>query len=232
MTDTNTTLYNLDRSAYPGQYYGQIDTTNSVLQIPALDVWNCVYINGQPISNILELPAAADMVALTSEQVSLLQEAPMSGHLIVPVDVTSKTLRYPARYYCDGGAPAAFYDMWGYSSTDHLPDISELHPVTSAQWAERQNSAATGLKQSFWNTASGSLEPYTPPAVVVPLSTKAQSEMSGWVNQQAVLATAMGETFTDEMKAYVKAIQAIATGADTSSTELPQRPAEGKVAAS
>lgn len=226
MTDTNTTLSNLVRSAYPSQYYGQIDTTNSVLQMPALDVWNCTTINGQPISNILELPAAANMVALTSEQVSLLQEAPMSGHLIVPVDVTAKALKYPARYYCDGDAPAGFYDTWGYTSTDHLPDISELHPVTSAQWTERQNSAATGLKQYTWDAASGSLETYTPPAVVVPLATKAQSEMSGWINQQAAMASAMGETFTADMKAYVKAIQAIATGADKTSTALPTRPTD------
>ena len=226
MTDTNTTLSNLVRSAYPGQYYGQIDTTNGVLQMPALDVWNCTTINGQPISNILELPTAADMVALTSDQVSLLKEAPMSGHLIVPVDVTSKALKYPVRYYCDSDTPAGFYDTWGYSSTDHLPDISELHPVTSAQWTERQNSAATGLKQSTWNAASGSLEPYTPPAVVVPLATKAQSEMSGWISQQAAMAVAMGETFTDEMRAYVKAIQAIATGADTTSTALPTQPTD------
>lgn len=226
MPDTNTTLSNLDRSAYPGQYYGRIDTTNSVLQMPALDVWNCTTINGQPISNILELPTAADMVALTSEQVSLLQEAPMSGHLIVPVDVTSKALKYPARYYCDGDVPAGFYDTWGYTSTDHLPDISELHPVTSAQWTERQNSAATGLKQYIWNAASGSLETYTPPAVVAPLATQAQSEMSGWVSQQAALASAMGETFTADMKAYVKAIQAIATGADKTSNALPTRPTD------
>lgn len=226
MTDTNTTLSNLVRSAYPSQYYGQIDTTNGVLQMPALDVWNCVSINGQPISNILALPAAADMVALTSDQVSLLQEAPMSGQLNVPVDVAAKALKYPARYYCDGGAPAAFYDTWGYSSTDHLPDISELHSVTSAQWTERQNSAATGLKQYTWNAASGSLETYTPPAVVVPLATQAQSEMSGWISQQASMAAAMGETFTTDMKAYVKAIQAIATGADKTSTALPTRPTD------
>ena len=31
MTDTNTTLYNLVRSAYPGQYYGQIDTSSTEL---------------------------------------------------------------------------------------------------------------------------------------------------------------------------------------------------------
>ncbi|MCP1271973.1 hypothetical protein [Acetobacter cerevisiae] len=226
MTDTNTTLSSLVRSAYPGQYYGQIDSASGVLQMPVLDVWNCISLNGQPISNILALPAAADMVALTSDQVSLLQETPLSGQLIVPVDVTAKTLKYPARYYCDGGTPAAFYDMWGYSSTDHLPDISELHPVASAQWTERQNSAATGLKQYMWNTASGSLETYTPPTVVVPLATKAQSEMSEWISQQASMASAMGETFTDAMKAYVKAIQAIATGTDKTSTALPARPTD------
>ena len=224
MTDTNTTLSNLVRSAYPGQYYGQIDTTNGVLQMPALDVWNFTTINGQPISNILELPAAADMVALTSEQVSLLQEAPMSGHLIVPVDVTSKMLKYPARYYCDGDAPAAFYDTWGYSSTDHLPDISELHPATSAQWTERQSSAATGLKQYVWNTESGSLETYTPPAVVVPLATQAQSALATARTYVSNNYTMLNEPTPDNWVTYLKALMAIANGTDTTSTTLPTAP--------
>lgn len=47
-----------------------------------------------------------------------------------------------------------------------------------------------------------------------------------WIQQQASLAAAMGEVFTTDMKAYVKAINAIASGADTTSTALPAQPAD------
>ncbi|MCP1270576.1 hypothetical protein [Acetobacter cerevisiae] len=225
MTDTNTTLSSLVRSAYPGQYYGQIDSAGGVLQIPVLDVWNCISLNGQPISNILALPAAVDMITLTSEQVSLIQETPLSGQLIVPVDVTAKTLKYPARYYCDGGSPAAFYDMWGYSSTDHLPDISELHPVTSAQWTERQNSVSTGLKQYVWNTTSGSLEAYMPPVQVIPLKTQAEPALSSARTYVTNTYTMLNEATPDAWVTYLKALMAIANGTDTTSTVLPAAPA-------
>lgn len=53
-----------------------------------------------------------------------------------------------------------------------------------------------------------------------------------WIQQQANLAAAMGEVFTADMKAYVKAITAIASGTDTTSTALPAQPADVMAAAS
>lgn len=72
---------------------------------------------------------------------------------------------------------------------------------------------------------NGELVDYTPPVVAVPLKTQAAAAQA-WIQQQANLATAMGETFTADMKAYVTAISAIASGTDTTSTALPAQPTD------
>ena len=62
---------------------------------------------------------------------------------------------------------------------------------------------------------------------------KAQATTTqAWIQQQASLAAAMGEVFTADMKAYVKAIAAIANGTDTTSTVLPAQPTDVMIAAS
>jgi hypothetical protein len=66
---------------------------------------------------------------------------------------------------------------------------------------------------------------------VIPLKTQATSAMV-WIQQQANLASAMGQVFTVDMKAYVKAIAAIASGTDTTSTALPVQPANVMTASS
>jgi hypothetical protein len=72
---------------------------------------------------------------------------------------------------------------------------------------------------------NGQLVDYAPPVVPVPLKTQAATAQA-WIQQQANLATAMGEVFTADMKAYVKAIAAIASGTDTTSTALPAQPTD------
>ncbi|MCQ8279848.1 hypothetical protein NFI95_15495 [Acetobacteraceae bacterium KSS8] len=46
------------------------------------------------------------------------------------------------------------------------------------------------------------------------------------VQQQATLTVAMGGTFSAAMQTYVRALQAIANGTDTTSTVLPAEPQE------
>ncbi|QHC34172.1 hypothetical protein [Komagataeibacter xylinus] len=65
----------------------------------------------------------------------------------------------------------------------------------------------------------------TPVAGSEYLKGQAQSAL-GWCSQQASLASMMGETFTADMKAYVLAISAIASGTDTTSTTLPAQPTD------
>ncbi|WP_159262943.1 DUF3047 domain-containing protein [Komagataeibacter xylinus] len=95
-------------------------------------------------------------------------------------------------------------------------DLSQI-ALTAAQWTARQT---TG--QGIQN---GAIVAYTPPAAVVPLKTQATSAQA-WIQQQANLAAAMGATFTADMKAYVLAINAIASGTDTTSTTLPAQPTD------
>lgn len=90
-------------------------------------------------------------------------------------------------------------------------------PLTQAQWAARLP-VGQGVQ-------AGTIVPYTQPIAVVPLKTQAQNAKV-WINQQANLAAAMGETFTADMKAYVLAINVIANGTDTTSTALPAQPTD------
>ncbi|GAA3684206.1 hypothetical protein [Acetobacter lovaniensis] len=128
---------------------------------------------------------------------------------------------YPARYYASLDKPCAWYDMWSCISTDGLPPANTLYAMTDAQWEAKGGN--TGTTSMY--VENGRLVDYTPPVVVVPLKTQAASAMV-WIQQQANLASAMGEVFTADMKAYVKAIAAIAGGTDTTSTALPVQPTD------
>ncbi|CEF54653.1 hypothetical protein [Acetobacter ghanensis] len=128
---------------------------------------------------------------------------------------------YPARYYASMDKPCAWYDMWSCISTDGLPAASTLFAMTADQWAAKGGN--TGTKSMA--VENGALVDYTPPVVPVPLKTQAATAQA-WIQQQANLAGAMGEVFTADMKAYVKAIAAIANGTDTTSTALPTQPTD------
>ena len=128
---------------------------------------------------------------------------------------------YPDRYYATMDKPCAWYDMWAFPSTDGLPAASTLFAMTAEQWAAKGGS--TGTKSMA--VINGQLVDYAPPTVPVPLKTQATTAQA-WIQQQANLATAMGEVFTADMKAYVKAIAAIANGTDTTSTALPAQPSD------
>ncbi|QHC35339.1 hypothetical protein [Komagataeibacter xylinus] len=91
-------------------------------------------------------------------------------------------------------------------------DISSASPQPAVGWTAEKSSAGT------WSFAA-------PAAAVAPLKTQAASAQA-WIQQQANLAAAMGETFTADMKAYVTAISAIASGTDTTSTVLPAQPTD------
>jgi hypothetical protein len=111
--------------------------------------------------------------------------------------------------------------MGMFSSLDGLPPLSDLFALTPEQWQAKGGDYGTKIMAVI----DGNLVDYTPPAVPVPLVTQAASEMT-WIQQQANLASAMGEVFTADMKAYVKAIAAIANGSDTTSAALPARPTD------
>jgi hypothetical protein len=134
---------------------------------------------------------------------------------------------YPARYYADMNKPCGWYDMWVFSSADGLPAASTLYAMTAEQWEAKGGD--TGTKSMA--VENGALVDYTAPAVAIPLKTQAASAQV-WIQQQANLAAAMGEVFTADMRAYVKAIAAIAGGTDATSTALPAQPADVMTASS
>lgn len=89
---------------------------------------------------------------------------------------------------------------------------------TGAPQAVSENGAGSVIDLSTVTATSNFSAP-------IPLKTQATSAQA-WINQQANLAAAMGEVFTADMKAYVKAITAIADGTDTTSTALPTQPTD------
>ena len=131
---------------------------------------------------------------------------------------------FPDRYYVsyDTTAPqptiiTGWYDTWSMSDVSNVPKIEDMVIVTESQWNDPTFHAPTGK-----GVENGKVIDYVPP---VPLATQAKNAMV-WVQQQASMASAMGEEFTDTMKAYVKALQAIIKGTDTTSTELPKQPTD------
>lgn len=214
MTDTSVSA--LVQGAYPAQYYAVIDGGKlGVL----LDVWSGRSISGQTF-NILTLPAASALIALTADQWSLASVPSRTGSS--NIFLTGSAISYPDRYYCDKGSPCQVYDMWGYSAAPSEPVLADLYPITSAEYEDRQ----INYRQQYYNTTTGKLADYVAPVVPVPLKDQASAEVSGWIQSQINYAAAMGEAFTDAMKSYVKAVSAIASGADTTSTALPARPTD------
>ena len=216
MTDTTSTLSVLEllKHNYPSQYYGIPNTSGDFLST-VLDVWNAKYLNENPVT-LPQLSAASALVPLTVTQFALAKGATNIG-------ITGTALLYPSRFYATYDTAAVqptgvtgWFDTWTLSTTKNLPAASDMLALTQDQWNDR----ATGPQ----GVKDDDLVDYTPPAPVVPLETQAQTELA-WIASQASMAAAMGETFTDNMKAYVKAIQAIAGGTDTTSTALPARPA-------
>jgi len=204
----------LIKSAYPSQYYGIISEGRISL---ILDTWNGKTVTGA-VFNVLSLPEPSAMCSLTVQQWVLSSRAADSGMLNLFLD--GSILKYPNRFYCDKSSPCSVYDMWGFSSVDGLPEPSDLYGISAEEYADRQQN----YRAQYYDTAAGKLADYVAPVVVIPLKDQAASENSGWVQAQISEAVAMGETFSDAMKAYVKAIRAIANGSDTTSTALPARP--------
>lgn len=209
-----TTALEIIKAAYPSQYGGII---NNGRIASFIDVWKGRTYDGGYF-NVLGLPSADSMAILTPEQWALLAASSVSGMLNVFVD--GATVKYPHRFYCDKSSPCAVYDMWGYSSVEGMPAVTDLYPIAISEFTDRQQN----YRPQYFDTSTGKLEDYIAPIVPVLLKDQAATENSGWVQAQISEAVAMGETFSDEMKTYVKAIRAIASGSDTTSTALPARP--------
>lgn len=134
---------------------------------------------------------------------------------------------YPARFYASYDTKAAqptqvtgWYDTWSMGTTDGIPVAGDMIPISQEDWDNRsvfRMPVGRGVE-------NGKIVDYTPPLVNVPIKDQATNELI-WINQQASLAMAMGETFTSDMRAYVSTVRALSNGTQTA-TELPSRPTD------
>lgn len=220
-TATTSSALDLLKASYPSQYYGVASADTGTLS-QVIDVWDSADVRGQ-IIKISDLPTASALVPLTATQFSLAS----SGRNIW-ANATSNTLTYPDRYYASYDTTAAqptsvtgWYDTWALSATTNAPAASVMIPISPTDWANQE----TFRLPVGRGVEGGKIVDYTPAPAPVPLKTQAETQLT-WINQQASLAGAMGQTFTADMKAYVAAIQAIVAGTDTTSTALPPPPAD------
>ncbi|MEJ5118425.1 hypothetical protein WH158_13490 [Gluconobacter cerinus] len=212
-----TTALEAIKAAYPDRYYAATDGTTVT---GVYDAWSGTTEDPQVRINVLDLPAASSLIVLTADQFS-----DTVGASNIPVSNGALTYggRYVACYDHTAAQPTAvlsWFDLWTLGSHANLPALADMHFLSAAEW--QALGGDYGYKGNK-GLQDGKIVDYTPPPAPIPLTLQAETEQT-WIQQQASLAAAMGETFTDAMKAYVKAIAAITSGADTTSTALPARP--------
>jgi hypothetical protein len=212
-----TTALEAIKSAYPGQYYGTVSGTGSSVSA-AYDVWDGTDAHSQRF-DLLALAAANSLVPFSSDQFALAKAPGVTGFLTIPV--SSLEIQYPARFYCDSATPCAVYDMWGFSEPPTSPVASSLYAITAAEYADRQ----ANPRQQYYDTASGKLADYVAPPVVLSLKDQAATALAAARTYVNNTYTMLNEATPDAWVTYLKALMAIASGADTTSTALPTEPA-------
>lgn len=115
---------------------------------------------------------------------------------------------------------------WSAIEADTLPTCGTAAGMKAVQLPEMNASDWDDLTQGRKGSVAlsdGKIVPYTPPPP--PLKEQATTAMQN-VQQQAAMTSAMGEVFGPQMQAYVRALRAIISGTDTTSTTLPTAPAD------
>lgn len=125
---------------------------------------------------------------------------------------------YPNRYYCNNKKPAGFYDMWIFSKVEGLPSLDDLNEVSKEDWDKRMATRHTNLSHHYFCPIEKKLKDYVHPEPSN--ERKAKFEMD-WIKSEATMCVAMGTSFSDEMKEYVKTIKEILDGKNL---EIPKRP--------
>lgn len=205
------------KAAYPAQYYG-IPSTDGTSASSLVDVWNGGLLGGGAV-DLLSLESADTMAPLTAAQWALASAASVSGVILIPI--AQLVVQYPARFYCDTSKPCAVYDMWGFSTVQASPAVTDLMPITAAEYADRQ----ANYREQYYDTATGALADYVAPVVVPTLSQQATTALSAARTTVYNNYGILNEDTPDAWVTYLKALMAIANGTDTTSTALPSAPA-------
>ena len=145
-----------------------------------------------------------------------------------PIDLNQAwKANYPSRYYAYANPDANIngYPTVGWidismfiDKPSWLPIASEMIPYTQEQWDSR-----LFVNQVIKDGVVVTETPIVPP---VPLPTQADDALKvarTYVTNYYIL---LGEAPSSDMIAYQKALIAISNGTDTTSTELPAKPAE------
>ena len=133
---------------------------------------------------------------------------------------------YPARYYAGYDATAtqpapvtAWYDTWSMSSVESLPPASQLVPISAADWAN-----TTGFRLPAGKAVqNGAIVDYTAP--LPPLATQAANALQQAATTSWAAYGMYSETPPAAWQTYLASLRAQASGADTTSTQLPAQPA-------
>lgn len=133
---------------------------------------------------------------------------------------------YPARYYAGYDATAtqpapvtAWYDTWSMSSVENLPPANQLVPISAADWAN-----TTGFRLPAGKAVqNGAIVDYTAPPL--PLATQAANALQQAATTSWAAYGMYGETPPAAWQTYLASLRALASGADTTSTQLPAQPA-------
>ena len=157
-----TTPLEIIKSTYPSQYVGIISDGKITTFV---DVWNGKQYNGGAFDVSL-LPALDSMSTITLAQWTLLATPSMSG--ILNVFVNGTDIQYPNRFYCNKNTPCAVYDMWGYSSIKGMPEITDLYPITNAEYCDR----ISNYRNQYFDTDTNTLKDYVPPPVAPTLDSR------------------------------------------------------------
>ena len=211
MADTPMTGAAIIAAAYPDRYYAIYDKAATTSVAYASDIVDTM----ADTTKINALPAAADMVPLTQAQWILAQTAPH-------IPISGGKLLYPDRFYAYYDSTASqptmvigFYDVWEKSSLISIPDLTNMIPIAPSDWASQ------AFRSTGKGVQGGKIIDYTPP---VPLQVQARMVLAGVPAVTWAKFGSKGQTVPQSWVDYQDALQALADGADTASTELPAEP--------
>lgn len=141
--------------------------------------------------------------------------------------MTDVKTAYPARYYASYDSSATqptpvtgWYDTWDMGNLSDVPDASSMIAISESDW----NDTINFHRPTGRGVQNGKIINYNPPPTALPLVTQAENALS--VARQTMWNEygSINEATPDPWVTYLKALMAIVSGSDTTSTVLPTAP--------